>query len=76
MELPPLYVKPAFKKARATQLRRQKRHALRRGTPEHCRKKSETLVMGEKQKANRNPNPNLKNIEFCFCLLIFFSFFF
>ena len=68
MELPSLYVKPALKKAPATQLRRQKRHVLWPGTREHSRKKSETLVIGETQKANRNPNPNLKNIEFCFWL--------
>lgn len=32
--------------------------------------------MGETQKANRNPNPNLKNIEFRFVCLFFFSSFF
>ena len=72
MELPSLYVKPALKKAPATQLRGQKRHVLWPGTPEHSRKKSETLVMGETQKGNRNPNPVLKNIEFCFVCLFFF----
>ena len=77
MELPSLYVKPALKKAPATQLRGQKRHVLWPGTPEHSRKKSETLVMGETQKGNRNPNPVLKNIEFCFvCLFFFFLVFF
>ena len=76
MELPSLYVNPALKKAPATQLRRQKRHLLWPGTPEHSRKKLETPVIGETQKGNRNPNPNLKNIEFCFVgLFFFFSFF-
>ena len=72
MELPSLYVNPALKKAPATQLRRQKRHLLWPGTPEHSRKKLETPVIGGTQKGNRNPNPNLKNIEFCFVGLFFF----
>ena len=77
MELLSLYVNPALKKASATQLRRQKRHLLWPGTPEHSRKKLETPVIGETQKGNRNPNPNLKNIEFCFVgLFFFFSFFY